>query len=60
MIFERNKDTMSRAAYIKMREEEFKISRRLAYNPYQSNLMDNSLQKYVLDPNYRQQFVNSL
>ena len=58
MIFERNKDTLSRAQYIKMREDEFKISRRIAiYNPYQSALMDNSLQKYVLDPYYRQQYI---
>jgi hypothetical protein len=51
-MIERNKETLSRKGYVMMKDSEFYTSRRLN-EPYVSNLMDQSLQKYVLDANYR-------
>ena len=39
-----------------MKDTEFYNSRRL-YEPYQSNLTNVTLQKYVLDPRFRQQLL---
>ncbi len=49
----RDKENVTTKAYIKMKDNEFYISRRLV-DPYVSNLTNTNLQKYVLDPQYRQ------
>ena len=52
----RDKDSITTKAFIKMKDNEFYISRKLV-NPYGSNLLNTNLQKYVLDPAYRQESV---
>ena len=58
-IHERNKETLSRKGFIQMKDTDFYSSRRLN-EPYVSNLMNESLQKYVLDPALRSNHSTSV
>jgi hypothetical protein len=49
-LIERTKESISRQGFIAMKDNEFYLSRSL--NP--SALMNTDLQRYVIDPNYRQ------